>query len=125
MSSLVSPLRCNARIFHFKAKEEIIPVGCVPAARRPYVFSSQPPDVSTSKGDPKVNKFEHVPGLGHQMLLAGALYRDERGRALYNEVQCIMGNSLKVSSHYVDRMMSRHDRKHYLPATSLAGGKYG
>ena len=115
MSSLVSPLTCNERIFHSKAKEESIPVGCIPAARRPYVFSSQPPDVSTSKGDPQVNKFEHVSGLGHQMLLAGGLYIDERGRALYkegalyNEVQCIMGDSLKVSSPLVDRLTNRHD----------------
>ena len=50
-----------------------------------------------------MNKFEHVSSPTNQMFLgAGALYRGEtmamyRGRlctegALYNEVQCIMGN---------------------------------
>ena len=30
-----------------------------------------PPDVSTGRGCPQVNKFEHVSSIGHQMLLAG------------------------------------------------------
>ena len=48
--------------------------------------------------------------------------------ALYNEVQYIMGNGHMgtPSRGQNDSLMDRHDCKHYLhylPATSLAGGK--
>ena len=39
---------------------------------------------------------------------------DLGGGGLYSEVQCIIGNG---------HMADRHDWKHYLLATSLAGGK--
>ena len=68
-----------------------------------------------------MNKLDHVSSDGHQMPLAGVTRTGisclmPGGRAgdwgmLYSEVQC-MDN--------VDRMMDRHDRKHYLLATSLA-----
>ena len=42
-------------------------------------------------------------------------------RALYSEVQCIMGNGYMGPSPYP--RTGRHECKHYLPATSLACGK--
>ena len=46
-----------------------------------------------------MNKFEQVPSVGHQMSLAGGPMSHggipclgERIRALYSEVECIMGN---------------------------------
>ena len=44
-------------------------------------------------------------------------------RGLYSEVQCIMANG-HTGTPFPDRMMDRHDRKHYLPATLLAGDNY-
>ena len=41
-------------------------------------------------------------------------------RGLYSEVQCIMGNDHIMTP--VNRQTKRHKWKHYLPATSLAGG---
>ena len=64
-----------------------------------------PPDVSTSRGDPKVNKFKQVFSNGHHMLLAGvpclmtgvlglgrgAMSDIQEGQmGLGSEVQCIM-----------------------------------
>ena len=62
---------------------------------------------------PQVDKFEKVFSLGHQMS---------------NEFPCPEGGGrLRVGSLYgevqwVQWLIDRHDWKHYLPATSLAGG---
>ena len=73
----------------------------------------------------KLNKFEHVWGVSLYRggWLGGSLYggvpvRGGLGKGfLYGEVQCIMGNG------HMGLPVDRHDWKHYLPATSLVGGK--
>ena len=100
----------------------------------------------------QVNKFEQVSGPGYQMSLAegvhkwtslnrspvlvtrchyhggwgegqgrgGGLYRLGLGKgSLYGEVQCFTGNGQMPPPR-----TDRHDWKHYLPTTSLAGGYY-
>ena len=75
--------------------------------------------VSALVGDPQVNKFEQVSNLGHQMTLPEGMGPCTEG-PVYTEVQCIMDNGNMGTP--TNRMMYKHDWKHYLPATSLVGG---
>ena len=61
----------------------------------------------------------HQQGIGDVPMSEGQVQE-----ALYNEVQCIMGNGhmLTPPSPWTDRMTDRHDWKHYLPAASLTPG---
>ena len=115
--------------------QEIIPVRCVLPACQPYEL--WPPDVSTGRGcgvgGPQMNKFEQVSSYGHQMSLAGGWAWPELG------VPCLMargaaaaGRGCTVKSNASWVMVTsgpppllwtdRHEWKHYLLKTSLAGG---
>ena len=44
--------------------------------------------------------------------------------SLYGEIECIIGNGhMGTPSWWTNILTDTHDWKHYLPATSLAGGK--
>ena len=61
-----------------------------------------------------MNTFEKVPSDGHQMSLAGDVD--------VSPVSCLEGGGWSWTPS-VERMTERQTRlKHYLPATSLAGG---
>ena len=49
-----------------------------------------------------------------------------REEPLYGQVQCIMGygHMGPPSPMWTDRLTDTHNLKHYIPATSLAGGNY-
>ena len=70
-----------------------------------------------------MNKFEQVSSEGHQMSLEGG---QDQG---YPHVSCLeggvpmsRGEPCTVRSNASRGMTDRHVSKHYLPATSLAGG---
>ena len=75
-------------------------------------------EMSALVGDRQVNRFEQVSNLSHQMTLVEGMGPCTEG-AVCSEVQCIMDNGNMDTP--MDRMMYRHDWKHYLPATSLVG----
>ena len=85
----------------------------------------------------KLNKFEHVhgagPGWGEGILCSEVRGSGPRGLStLYSEVQWGLGLDWARGSLYSmfqcitangpPERNDRHERKHYLPATSLAGG---
>ena len=88
-------------------------------ARLPTVLVSVAIDVSISVGDGVVH-FEEASSGPHQISLARW---GMSGKFLYIEVQSNMGNGHIWTPPPVNRMMDRHDWKHYVPATSLVGGK--
>ena len=99
-----------------------------------------------SQRGPQMNKFEQISSEDHQMSLAGGQSQAQGcqvwcqleggwehgcgqrrfpglifgGRGLYSEVQCIMSNDHIGTP--VNRQTNRHKWKHYLLATSSAGG---
>ena len=130
-----------------KLKQESIPVGCVPPACKLYVFQRPPPDVTVRRGSEPVqcgpmNKFAQVFNDDHQISLAGDRTRREvlclksgRGGGVgVRGPMCVGAGGLYWEANAswvmvtwdsrVNKMMDRHNRKHYLPATSLAVGKY-
>ena len=77
--------------------------------------------MSIRGGGLQMDKFEQVSGDHHQVLLAveGPRSDAQGGRGLNSEVHCIMGNG-EMGNPCGQTV--RYLWKHYLPATSLAGG---
>ena len=94
--------------------------------------TSRPPPSTFGhlKHDENHIKASNCQTINHKILCSPSSHNEVPGlmfrgwwRGLYSEVQCIMANG-HTGAPFPDRMMDRHDRKHYLPATLLVGDNY-